>query len=208
MKIWREYGVEPIFLPLGADTSIFYPLGNCDETIDILFTGRFLKDRIKGYQTFLYPLIKKYKKSVVLVGTGWEKVPEAREALILTNLHYSRLNKLYNSARICLNIHRDSSRRCHGAINLRAFEILAARRLQIVDHVEGINSFFRNGQELIVVGDTAELIEAVERFLYNKDEATNIADYGHRRIRREHTIQHRAKYIINVLYDFMHYAKR
>ncbi|MEM2011675.1 MAG: glycosyltransferase [Nitrososphaerota archaeon] len=203
VKIWREYGVEPIPLPLGADTSIFYPLGKSDATIDILFTGRFLKDRIQGYQTFLYPLIKRFKKSVVLAGSGWEKVHAAREAYVLPNSHYSRLNKLYNSAKVCLNIHRDQSRTCFGAINLRTFEILAARRLQIVDHVKGIDSFFINRQELIVVEDTSEIIEWVERVLYDQKEAARIANSGYRRINSEHTIRHRAKSVINILRDFM-----
>ena len=203
MKIWREYGIEPIILPLGADTSIFYPLGNCNESIDILFTGRFLKDRIKGYQTFLYPLIKRFKKSVVLVGAGWERIPAAREARVLPSLHYSMLNKLYNSAKICLNIHRDQSRKCYGAVNLRTFEILATRRLQIVDHVEGIESFFRKREELIVVENTSEIIEWVERILSDKKEAARIANSGYRRINSEHTIRHRAKSVINILHDFI-----
>jgi len=86
--------------------------------IDILFTGRYLKDREEGYRIHLYPLIRRFHRSVVIVGSGWAGNLNVKDAKIIPGITYALLNKLYNIAKVCINKHRDNSRRCHTALNL------------------------------------------------------------------------------------------
>jgi spore maturation protein CgeB len=44
-------------------------------------------------------------------------------------------------AKICINIHRDSFRKCYATLNPRTFEVLGAGQMLISDEVLGINDF-------------------------------------------------------------------
>ncbi len=57
--------------------------------IDILFTGRYLRDREVGYRTYLYPLIKRFRRSVVIIGSGWTANLNVKDAKIIPSVQYS-----------------------------------------------------------------------------------------------------------------------
>ncbi|MEM2069421.1 MAG: glycosyltransferase [Nitrososphaerota archaeon] len=201
LKIWEENGVNSYFLPLACDTHIFYPMKNSEKKIEILFTGRYLKDRIEGYRRYLYPLIENFGKRVVIVGDGWEIDKHGVKATILPGIPYHLLNKLYNMAKICINIHRDKARSCHSAFNLRVFESLGAGQFMISDNILGIDEFFRPGKELVISEGGSRLIEEVTFYLENEKDRSRIARAGHMKVLREHVIGLRAKQVRKIMED-------
>ena len=192
VKIWSEHGIESQLLPLACDTRLFYPRERCLKKIDILFTGRFLRDRIKGYKRYLYPLVEHFRSRVTIVGQGWAGNKYVCRATILYGVPYYILNKLYNMTKININIHRDGSRSCHSALNLRCFEVTGAGQLLLCDNVKGIEEFFENRREIIVSEGGREMIEYAEYFLYNEEERNEVAKAAYERVLKEHTIEHRA----------------
>jgi spore maturation protein CgeB len=75
------------------------------------------------------------------VGSSWKSNPHVRGAKIISDVSYIWLNKLYNMAKICINVHRDSFRKCYATLNPRTFEVLGAGQMLISDEVLGINDF-------------------------------------------------------------------
>lgn len=201
VKIWKEYGIESLLFPLACDTKLFYPKEGCLKKIDILFTGRFLKDRIEGYRKYLYPLIEHFGSRVVIVGEGWTNNKHVRKATILPGVPFYLLNKLYNIAKININIHRDNSRSCHSALNLRCFEVTGSKQFLLCDNVRGMEEIFKHKHEVIVSESGHEMIEYAEYFLYNEEERNKIAKAAYDKVLKEHTIEHRALALKRFLED-------
>ncbi|MCX7796200.1 MAG: glycosyltransferase [bacterium] len=199
-KIWSEHGIESYFLPLACDTNIFYPINNAKK-IEILFTGRYLRDRIHGYREYLYPLIEYFGRKVVIVGDGWKNNRYVSKATVLPGVPYQVLNKIYNMAKICRNIHRDETRNCHSAFNLRLFESMGAKQFTICDYILGIDEFFHLSRELIVCEDGKRLIEEVKFYLENEEDRNSIAQAGYEKILKEHTIRRRAQQVRKIIID-------
>ena len=158
-KTWSKFHL----FPLACDTNLLYPIRESKKMIDILFTGRYLRDREEGYKTYLYPLIKRFRRSVVIIGSGWAGNLNVKDAKIIPGITYALLNKLYNMAKVCINIHRDNSRRCHTALNLRTFEILGSSQILVSDRVVGIDELFEVGKEVIVCYNEDEFLEIMSK---------------------------------------------
>jgi spore maturation protein CgeB len=197
--LWRRYGVNSVFFPLACDTTLFYPTKSQTKNIPILFTGRYLGDRLEGYEKFLYPLVHRFGKKVVIVGSGWESNQIVKNARVINGLPYWLLNTLYNMARICINIHRDNSRRTHTALNLRTFEIMGSGQICITDRVSGIEELFQPDDEIIVCDDANEMLANVEKILNDDPLRAKIARAGYNKILQAHTIKHRAIQLIKIL---------
>jgi len=167
--------------------------------IDILFTGRYLKDREEGYRIHLYPFIRRFHRSVVILGSGWIGNPNIKDAKIIPSMLYTLLNKFYNMAKVCINIHRDNSRKCHTALNLPTFEILGSGQILISDRVVGIDKLFEVGKEIIVRKNGDEFLDNVERYLFGDKARQRIAEAGYSKIIHAHTITHRAKQLQKII---------
>lgn len=198
-ELWIKYGVNAIFSPLACDTNVFYPIRESKKTINILFTGRYLKDREEGYRLYLYPLIRRFRGSVVIVGSGWSGNPNVKDAKIIPSIPYTLLNKFYNMAKVCINIHRDNSRRCHTALNLRTFETLGSGKILISDRVVGIDELFEVGKEVIACDNEDEFLDNVEKYLFDDEAGQRVAESGYSKIIHAHTIMHRAKQLQEIL---------
>jgi spore maturation protein CgeB len=198
-ELWSKYGVNTIFFPLACDTNMFYPIKGSKKIVDILFTGRYLRDRENGYRIYLYPLIRRFHKSVVIVGSGWTDNPNVKDARIIPGIPYTLLNKFYNMAKVCINIHRDKARECYTALNLRTFEVLGSGQLLISDRVIGIDELFDVGKEVIVCDDGNEFLNNVEKYLLDDKARQRIAEAGYNKVIQSHTIMHRAKKLQEII---------
>ena len=112
---------------------------------------------------------------------------------------YTLLNKFYNMAKVCINIHRDDSRRCHTALNLRTFEVSGSSQILISDKVVGIDELFEVGKEIIVCGNGDEFLDNVEKYLFDDKARQMIAEAGFSKIIHAHTIMHRAKQLQKII---------
>ena len=102
-------------------------------------------------------------------------------------------------AKVCINIHRANSRKCHTALNLRTFEILGSGQILISDRVVGIDELFEVGKEIIVCENGDEFLDNVERYLFDDKARQRIAEAGYSKIIHAHTITHRAKLLQKII---------
>jgi spore maturation protein CgeB len=101
-----------------------------------------------------------------------------------------RHNEVNGSARLVLNIHRDSMVANGWSPATRMFEAAGAAACQVTDSWRGIEEFFEPGAEILVAEDA----EAVASFVRSIDDATADAIGERARLRalRDHTYDQRA----------------
>jgi spore maturation protein CgeB len=132
------------FLPMAADTSIYKPIPKTQKSIDVLFVGNLSKERL----AILKQVIQRFPSlNIKIYGYYFSKYFEAWRYFFRTDKKYftntivtpQQLNVLYNSAKICLNLHHSQS---EYGVNPRFFEILASGSFMLCDSKPFANEFF------------------------------------------------------------------
>jgi spore maturation protein CgeB len=76
-------------------------------------------------------------------------------------------------------------------IKARAFEVPGAGGFLLTENAEGLDHFYRVGEEMVVYEGMSNLTDKIAYFLSHKEERDRIAVAGHVRTRREHTYEAR-----------------
>jgi len=124
---------------------------------------------------------------------GWEESSLA--SLYQGPLDVEQMVKLYNFAKICLNMHVEPITNC---ANLKTFEIPAAGGFQLSDYRKDIGGLFEKGKEIEIFKNEDELRSKIKFYLNNEDLRKNIALAGQRRV-QEHTLEKRVKSMLTYL---------
>ncbi|MBW7893018.1 MAG: glycosyltransferase, partial [Chitinophagaceae bacterium] len=85
------------------------------------------------------------------------------------------------------------------SVNCRAFEIAGAGALQIMEYRSSIEQCFEPNKEILVYKSYEELLELIEKAARYPNEMKKIREAGLNRALKEHTYQHRLKYILKKL---------
>ena len=180
-------------VPLGCDVS-YYEAVDPDEhfkeqnAVDICFVGILDQHREKYFRTLTdFKLgiwtwdianadisLKKFYKGVVYAET---------------------LVKVFKSAKIVINIHRDFEIR---GGNYRLFEIPACGAFQLVDEKKDIGKYFEIGKEIVTYKDEDDLKKKVKYYLEHPEEREAIARAGYQRVKKNHTLTDRMKRILKI----------
>ncbi len=125
--------------------------------------------------------------NVECYGYGWPKGPVAandiprivRESIISLNFGDSGMH--------LRGLHLYRSRQ----IKARVFEVPGAGGFLLTEAAEGLEQFFRDGEEIAVFGSADQLAEKIRYYLDRPGERDRIAVAGHERTAREHTYTRR-----------------
>ena len=113
--------------------------------------------------------------------------------------------KIYNAAKINLNLHSSSFHEgvnpVGDFVNPRTFEIAACGGFQLIDDRSELDDLMDPIKEIVTFSSINDLCEKVDYYLNNSDEAKVIAKCGKERVLKEHTIQHRMDEML--IYIFM-----
>lgn len=165
---------------------------------DLVFVGNRLPDREKRVEDFflraaeLAPEMK-----FILGGEGWgsKRLPSNVRWIghVGTNDH----NRINCSARMVLNINRESMAAVGFSPPTRVFEAAGSGACLITDHWTGVETFFEPGREILV----AQSAEDIVRFLRTvpAERASEIGTNMRERALREHTYALRAREVDHVL---------
>lgn len=128
-----------------------------------------------------------YGIKVECFGHGWENgsVPAEEIPRIMRNSIIS-LN-FGDSGIVMRGIIPERSRQ----IKARVFEVPGAGGLLLTEHAEGLDMFYRVGDEIAVFKGIPDLAEKIRYLLGHPDERNHIAMAGHLRTRNEHTYEAR-----------------
>lgn len=173
-----------IYLPMAVDPDAYVldSLSEADKKkygCDVCFVGA------------LYPERERYLKIVQKTGVnlkiygwkGWEKTSLASHYHGPLNLRETV--KLYNCAKICLNINIEPAA---NGVNFRTFEIPAAGGFQLSDYRKDLNNLFDIGKEIVCFNNEEELRQKIKFYLANDEIRINLARGGYERVQRDHTL--------------------
>jgi spore maturation protein CgeB len=100
------------------------------------------------------------------------------------------LFKLIQNADITFNIHGDIAGNCAG--NIRMFEVTGAGSCLLTDSKENIEELFEPGKEVVTYSGLQDCMEKIEWLLSHPNECKQIAQAGHQRTLRDHTVEIRS----------------
>jgi spore maturation protein CgeB len=199
----RDMGMREKLAYVGAKQSAFLPLGLFDATfvpelpieqlvcmprdIDVTFVGAMHP----GKMPLLAQVKKAFGRRFALHGLtslkkniyfnlnhgfpGWV-VPIPQSAYV----------PLYQRTRIGINVH---NRGKFTVGNYRMFELAANGVMQLSDGDEFLNTFFREGDEIVGYSNADDLISKIRHYLANDEERFRIIRNAHERVMREYRIR-------------------
>lgn len=202
-------GKQFVTIPLACDINTIYPDFSSAFTSDIAYIGTNLPEKRKFFKETIYPLMNSLH--VKLYGQDWtwhdkalglvQKFGQLHNIPIIKNIQKPKLllsdeRKIYNSSKICVNVHEEYQKKFGGDCNERTFKIPAAEGFEIVDRVKCITNYFVEGKEIIIADNKSDWLEKIHYYLKNPDKKNAIIKQGRKKVLAKHTYHHRAKQFI------------
>ena len=192
------------FVQTGCDPDLHRPLV-LDESdaeaysCDLSFAGAGYYNRVQ-----LFKGLTDYRFNIW--GVNWNDPALAKKVVGGERRFDSdEFMKIVAGSKINLNLH--SSTMHEGvdpngdAINPRVFEIAAAGGFQLCDPCIGLERHFDFDTELPVYRDLKELRAKIDYYLAHPGERAEIAQRARERALRDHTYEHRARQMLDLLFD-------
>jgi len=187
----------PIYNALDPDTH-HAELPDASLACDLVFVGNRLPDReLRVEQFFLRAAELAPEMSFILGGEGWGGKPLPANVRWIGHVGTGSHNHVNASARMVLNINRDSMADVGFSPPTRVFEAAGAGACLITDKWYGIEKFFAPGSEILV----AENAEDVVTYLRKRSAADSrsIGNAMQARALAEHTYAQRAAEVEQIL---------
>lgn len=182
---------HPIYNALDPETH--YPVPpDPNLRCDLVFAGNRLPDRERRVEEFFLraaELAPEFK--FVLGGEGWGDKRLPANVRWIGHIGTSDHNLVNCSARMVLNINRDSMAGVGFSPPTRVFEAAGAGCCVITDRWTGVDTFFEPGREILVAGNAEDIVYFLRSL--NADDAKAIGSQMRSRALRDHTYKLRAK---------------
>lgn len=178
------------YMPSAADPELFHPLNGVEKTTGISFIGT----RSELRESILFAL---QDLSPVIYGPGWQKRSKIAKQLLRPETFGDGINRVFNESRINLNIHNWFG--VGTAMNLRLFEVPAARGFLLTDWVAEIDEQFEEDRHVVCWRSVEELRDKACYYLERESECNRIALAGYQHVLSKHTYLQRAHALIALL---------
>jgi spore maturation protein CgeB len=188
---------HPIYNALDPETHHPEP-ADASLACDLAFVGHRLPDREQRVeQFFLRAAALASDLKFVLGGEGWGGKPLPGNVRWIGHVGTGSHNRVNCSARMVLNINRDSMANVGFSPPTRVFEAAGAGACLITDKWNGIETFFDVGSEVLVAASAEEIVEVLRAV--DTDRARAIGRRMRSRAVREHTYALRARQVDAIL---------
>jgi spore maturation protein CgeB len=187
----------PIYNALDPDTHHPVP-ADPELRCDLAFVGHRLPDREQRVEKFFFhAALLAPEMSFILGGEGWGGKTLPSNVRWIGHVPSGGHNGVNGSARMVLNINRDSMAEVGFSPPTRVFEAAAAGACVITDVWAGIEKFFVPGLEILPAASAHDVL----RYLRNigATDAGRIGSAMHHRALREHTYELRAAQVDAIL---------
>jgi len=165
---------------------------------DLVFVGHRLPDRERRVEDFfLRAAALAPEFSFILGGEGWAGKPMPTNVRWIGHVATGAHNRVNCSARMVLNINRDSMAQTGFSPPTRVFEAAGAGACLITDAWTGIETFFSPGDEILVASSAEEIVTLLRNT--TAEEAAEIGTRMRERALRDHTYGLRARQVDEIL---------
>lgn len=183
----------------GLDPEYHFPV-EPDPTLkcDLAFVGNRLPDREKRVEEFLLRAAELAPEmSFVLGGEGWGNKSLPENVGWIGHVGTGKHNVVNCSARMVLNLNRESMAKVGFSPPTRVFEAAGAGACLITDEWPGISTFFEPWREILVANSAESIVHWLRTV--SADRAREIGSAMRTRALREHTYQLRVEDVERIL---------
>jgi spore maturation protein CgeB len=168
------------------------------DTAALSYLGTYAADRQPSLLSlFVSPARMRPALRFELGGSGYPvNFPWQTNIWFRRHVAPARHPEFFASARLTLNITRADMAACGFCPSGRIFEAAACGTPIVSDAWEGLDTFFTPGEQILVARSTAEVLEAIDSAT---DSLARIGDAARERVLAEHTSEHRARQLIDIL---------
>ncbi|XWW46542.1 glycosyltransferase [Fibrella sp. USSR17] len=198
VPMFRQLGfTNPHWVPLAADPSLhgYQPTGD-EFRYDFSFVGDWRPERERA----LAVLATQFSgRKLGIWGTNWQrsKSPALKPHLHLTPLRGRDCARLFGQSRLNLNLIDATG---YPAANMRFFEILIARGLQVVSACPEMADTFLPDEHALYFDTDESLCVVVDNALRTPTLMADIRQRGYERVQQGHTYLHRAEQLLSLLF--------
>lgn len=197
---YRTLGArECVAIYNALDPDIHFPVAPDTRFIcDASFLGNRLPDREARVHEFFFQaaeLAPAYR--FLLGGSGWSQKTLPRNVSYVGHVYTADHNAFNCSARMVINISRESMARYGFSPATRVFEAAGAATCLITDAWEGIDSFLQPDEEIVVAYSAADVARAVREL--SPERARAIGEAARKRVLAEHTYERRGALVKSIL---------
>ena len=182
---------HPVYNALDPATHHSVPPAN-QLNCDLVFVGNRLPDREHRVEEFFLRAAELAPEcQFVLGGEGWAGKPLPANVRWIGHVGTHDHNRVNCSARMVLNINRESMAAVGFSPPTRVFEAAGAGACVVTDHWKGIETFFVPGKEILVASSPEEIVGYLRSV--SESQSRKIGDNMRARALREHTYALRAR---------------
>ncbi len=180
----------------GADPALFTP-ATCEQDIDVFFYGHGREYREEWMDAMLNaPSHRLPEYRFASRGIRLGSMPRVEK---LPYASFARLREYCGRSRINLLITRQAHASVFASSTARPFELAALGSAMVSNPCLGVETWFEPGREIIVVNHEREAVDAYRWLIANPAERKALGMRARERLLREHTYQHRARQLVQVL---------
>jgi hypothetical protein len=194
----RELGArraEALFW--AADPDLFQPL-QVEKEIDVFFYGYGDKFRREWMRELVGEPSRRLAGTRFALG-GDDFRGDVGRADLLGVIPFNAFNRAISAARINLNVTRRAHATVHASSTARPFELAMAGAAIVSNPVEGMETWFDPGRELIVAASADEATTAYGELLNDPAQAQELGARARERALDEHTYAVRARRLLELV---------
>lgn len=196
-EAWGALQCVPIYNALDPETHHPVP-AEPRFAGDLGFLGNRLPDREARVDEFFFRAAAAAPESAFLLGgSGWGDKPMPANVRYLGHIYTHQHNAFNCTPRMVLNVSRESMARFGFSPATRVFEAAGAGACLVTDNWEGIEQFLEPDREVLVALDGVDVAEYLRSI--GKDTCRAIGRAARRRVLAEHTYDHRAVQVEQLL---------
>jgi len=197
---YRSLGAKncyPIYNALDPDTHFPVP-PDAQFQCDLAFVGNRMPDREARVQQFFFAAAEQAPEfQFLLGGEGWGSKSMPANVHWIGHVGTAHHNMINSSARMVLNINRESMAKVGFSPPTRVFEAAGAAACLITDAWLGVEHFFEPEREILVAHSADDIVRYLRQT--GAEQAQSIGSAMHDRALRDHTYQLRARQVDDVL---------
>lgn len=197
---YRKLGARnchPIYNALDPDTHCPEPKDSVYEC-DLVLVANRLPDRERRVEQFFLRAAELAPDlHFILGGEGWDGKQLPGNVRWIGHVGTGDHNRVNCSARMVLNLNRDSMANVGFSPPTRVFEAAGAGACLITDAWTGIDTFFEPSKEILVASSAEEIVSLLRNT--SASQAHEIGEAMRRRALRDHTYAQRAEQVSELL---------